>query len=162
MQPTMERKGPQRPHQDTIAGIVLLLFCAPALWLTTRFESLPPILSQNVPPTFFPRIVLGLIALCSIALIVDGLRRTPEHRGPVKHSVLLTGGLIVLVPISVSLIGTLPSISLFSIALPLLWGERRLHLPLLLAISLPAAVYLLFTVALGVRFPLGLVAAMVM
>jgi len=157
----MAREGPQRPHQDTIAGIVLLLFCALAFWLTTRFESLPAMLSQNVPPTFFPRIVVGLISLCSIALIVDGLKRTPEQRDTVKHSVLLSGGLIVLMPVSVWLIGSLPSISLFSIALPLLWGERRLHLPLLLAISLPAAVYLVFTLALGVRFPLGLVASWV-
>ena len=51
--------------------------------------------------------------------------------------------------------GTLLTLSLVAIVLPIAWGERRARLIGALAVCLPAAVYLLFSVALGIRFPAG-------
>jgi hypothetical protein len=44
---------------------------------------------------------------------------------------------------------------LVAVVLPIAWGERRLHIVGGLAFGLPAAVYVVFTLALGVRFPAG-------
>ena len=155
-------EGPWRPHPDTIAGVVLLLLCAIGFWLTTGFRDVPPMLSQNVPPTFFPRLVLGLIAAGSILLIAGGLRQAPVEKSRLRPSVFVTAGFIALAPFSIILIGTLATIFLVSLGLPLLWSERRLKLIVPLAIGLPAAIHLLFTVALGVRFPVGLAATVFM
>ena len=154
------QEGSRRIHTDTIVGTVLLLLCAFGLWLTTGFDSVPAILSQNVPPTFFPRLVLALIALGSLALIAGGLRQSPQDIAIPKPVVLSTAVVIVMAPFSIILIGTLATIFLIGLLLPLLWRERRIRLILLLAAGLPVAVYVVFTVALGVRFPLGFVASL--
>lgn len=44
-------------YQDSYVGVTLLALCAIIYWLTTGFAEVPAILSQNVPPTFFPRLV---------------------------------------------------------------------------------------------------------
>lgn len=147
-------------HPDTIAGIVLLLLSAAGFRLTAGFPEVPPMLSQNVPPTFFPRLVLGLIAAGGIGLVAGGLRAPRKTMSRLRPLVYVTAGLVVLVPLSIVLLGTLATVFLLSLGLPLLWNERRLKFIVPLAIGMPAAVYLVFTVALEVRFPAGLVAAL--
>jgi putative tricarboxylic transport membrane protein len=143
-------------NRDVIAGIALLVFCGVTYWLTTGFDEPPSMLSQNVPPTFFPRLVLTAIALMAALLIVLGWRRGEQTRGPrVRPAVLLTAAVIVLATFLVGLIGTLATLSVVAFVLPLLWGERRWQWIILLCIGLPLAIYLVFTIALDVRFPLG-------
>lgn len=150
----------RRLHPDTLAGIVLLALAALGFWLTTDFREVPAMLSQNVPPTFFPRLVLGLIGILSLVLAIGGARR---HRVPdrerIRAIVLATAVLIVLTPVAIWLVGTWPSLALNCLALPLLWGERRMHLIAILTVGLPVFVYLVFGVALGLRFPAGLIAS---
>ena len=148
------------PHPDAIAGIVLLVLSAAGFWLTTGFREVPAMLSQNVPPTFFPRLVLGLIAAGGIGLVAGGLRAPRPELSRLRGLVFLTAGLVVLVPFAILLLGTLATICLVSLGLPLLWNERRLRYVVPLALGMPAAVYLVFTVALEVRFPTGLVATL--
>lgn len=154
------RKG-RRLHPDAIAGIALLALSAVGFWLTTGFREVPAMLSQNVPPTFFPRLVLGLIAAGGIGLIAGGLRAPRAgSSSPIRPLVFVTAGLVVLLPFAIMLVGTLATIFLVTLGLPLLWNERRLRFVVPLALGMPAAVYLVFTVALEVRFPTGLVATL--
>ncbi len=148
------------PHPDTIAGIVLLLLSALGFWLTTGFREVPAMLSQNVPPTFFPRLVLGLIAAGGIGLAAGGLRAPRLELSRLRPLVFVTAGFVVLVPFAIMLLGTLATVFLVSLGLPLLWNERRLRFVVPLALGMPAAVYLVFTVALEVRFPTGLAATL--
>lgn len=63
------RKGASFLHRTdlTITG-VLLAVCG-ALWYeTTRWESISNQLSENIPPTFFPRIGVAGIMLMSLFL----------------------------------------------------------------------------------------------
>ena len=60
-------------HQNSIAGIILLGLCTIAYWLTTGFSEVPAMLSQNVPPTFFPRVVISIIAVLSMILLFTGI-----------------------------------------------------------------------------------------
>ena len=143
-------------HPDTLIGVVLLALCVIVFWLTTGFTEVSAMLSQNVPPTFFPRLVVGVIAILSIALIFNGLRTTANVAQRIEPSVLITASIILLAGILVSLLGTLLTLSLVAIAIPFAWGERRLRPIGILAVTLPAAIYLVFSVALGIRFPGGL------
>ena len=69
---------------------------------------------------------------------------------------LITASIIVLAGVLVGLLGTLLTLCLIAIAIPLAWGERRLRPIGILALGLPAGIYLIFSVALGIRFPPGL------
>lgn len=161
-------------NRDSLAGLAVVGLCAVAWWMTAGFDEVPAILSQNVPPTFFPRLVIGTAALLGGLLVVGGIRRrareaadhaaagdpsTPREKAggaaPPPPVFWATAGLIAAAGVLVPLIGTLLTLGLVAIALPLLWGERRVRLVLALALGLPGAIYVAFTVALGVRFPVG-------
>ena len=143
-------------YQDSYVGVTLLALCAIVYWLTTGFTEVPAILSQNVPPTFFPRLVLSLIAILSVVLIFNGLGKHPEVKARIGPAVPITASIIVLAGVLVGLLGTLLTLCLIAIAIPVAWGERRLRPIGILAIGLPAGIYLIFSVALGIRFPPGL------
>ena len=142
-------------HQDSLIGVFLIAFCAFVFWLTTGFDEVPPMLSQNVPPTFFPRLVLAIITLLSIALVAQGLRKARDVHETVAPAVFATAAIIAATGVFLTFVGTFLTLFLVAIVLPVAWGERRWHLVAALAVCLPTAVYLLFTLALGVRFPVG-------
>ncbi len=142
-------------HQDSLIGACLIAFCAFVFWLTTGFDEVPPMLSQNVPPTFFPRLVLAIIALLSLTLVISGLRRTAETKEIIEPAVFVTAAIIAVAGLLLSFIGALMTLFLVAIVLPIAWGERRTHLIGALAVCLPAAIYLIFSLALGIRFPAG-------
>jgi hypothetical protein len=147
------RRG--RPHGDVGAGAVLLAAAAVGFWLTTGFREVPAMLSQNVPPTFFPRLVLGLIAVLSVALIARGMRRAASPPAAIRATVLTTAIVVLLTPLAVALLGTWLTIAVVCIAVPWLWGERRCKLVGLLALAMPVFVYALFALVLELRFPVG-------
>jgi len=138
---------------------VLVALCGLGYWLTTRFPSVPPMLSQNVPPTFFPRLVLLALAACGAFLIVANRRGPSPDSAPPRALVYATAAIVLATPALIALLGTWLVIAGIAAALPMLWRERRVLPILALAFGLPVAVYLLFTVALGVRFPSGAIGA---
>lgn len=144
-----------RRHGDVLAGGVLLAVAALGFWLTTGFREVPAMLSQNVPPTFFPRLVLGLIVVLSIVLIARGVRRAATPPAAIRPTVLTTALVVVLTPVAVALLGTWLAIAAVCLVVPWLWGERRWRRVGLLALGMPAFVYVLFALALELRFPVG-------
>lgn len=144
-----------RWHGDVLAGLVLLAIAGLGLWLTTGFRDVPAMLSQNVPPTFFPRLVLAGIAILSVVLIARGLKRAAEPRPRIGATVGATALVIVLTPLAIGAIGTWLTIAAVCLAVPWLWGERRWRRFSLVAIGMPAFVYLVFARALELRFPVG-------
>lgn len=145
-------------HADVYVGLSLLVFCGAAWWATTTFREVPAMLSQNVPPTFFPRLVLAVISLLSLLLIARGLATTRASKEPVKKRVFVTAGIVAASIALMQPLGMLLTVSLLAVALPLSWGERRYRRLAVLALALPLAIHLTFTLALGIRFPRGLLA----
>ena len=142
-------------HENTIAGIILIGFCAIAYWLTTSFSEVSAMLSQNVPPTFFPRLVLFIMALLSIILIFTGIGRKPKSAEFLTASFWKTVGIIISAGILAYFLGTLITLAVIAMVLPLAWGERRYKLIAALAVFLPISIYVVFTLGLDVRFPAG-------
>ncbi len=140
-----------------MVGLLLLIFCAIAFGITTTFPEVPAMLSQNVPPTFFPRLVLGIISILSLALIGSGFKQSRKAKRQVRPSVFVTAGVITLSVALIQLLGMLLTLSLLLVILPLCWGERRIHLIGILAVGVPFVIYLIFALALGVRFPAGMI-----
>ena len=142
-------------HENTIAGILLLGFCAITYWLTTGFSPGFAMLSQNVPPTFFPRVVLFILAVLSIILIFTGIGRKPKSAEFLPASFWKTVGIITSTGVLAYFLGTLITLAVIAIVLPIAWGERRYRLIATLAICLPISIYFVFTLGLDVRFPAG-------
>ena len=69
-----------------------------------------------------------------------------------------TAGLLVLIGALMPLAGTLVTLFLICLALPLLWGERRLKAVIPFALLFPLAVKLVFETLLAVPFEPGLLA----
>ncbi len=126
--------------------------------MTDSFPEVPAMLSQNVPPTFFPRLVLAVITLLSIVLIIRGLTATRVPKEPIKMRVFLTAGIVTASIILMRPLGMLLTVSILALVMPIAWGERRYRRLVVLALALPVAIHLTFTLALGIRFPLGLLA----
>lgn len=152
-------------HHDVFVGAVLLAFCAVAFGITTTFRRVPAILSQNVPPTFFPRLVLMILAGLSLVLIARGVKHSrmrlrgtepsterTEKRPP---AVAMTAVINTIAVALVQPLGMLLTVFFITVLLPVSWGERRARRIAVLAVGLPLAIHLVFTVALGMRFPRG-------
>src|SRR3546814_10834279 len=60
--------SPSVHRTDLGLALVLLGVCAFLWWDTTQFADVPASLAQNAPPTTFPRLLLGAIALMSLML----------------------------------------------------------------------------------------------
>jgi NO-binding membrane sensor protein with MHYT domain len=144
-----------RFSRDVVAGVALLLVCGTAFYATTTFREVPAMLSQNVPPTFFPRIVLAVLALLSLALLAFSRNKRDEPRAPLERPVYVTAGIFTVAVALVPYVGMLATVFLVSIGLSLYWGERSVIRIACLALGLPLAVYVVFVLALGMRFPSG-------
>lgn len=144
-----------RLNRDVVTGCALLLFCAVVFYATTTFRDVPPSLSQNVPPTFFPRVVLAALALLSLALVATSAQKRDEPRPALERSVYVTAGIFAVAVALVPCVGMLGAVFAVSVVLPLYWGERSALRIAGLALGLPIAVYVLFVLALGMRFPRG-------
>ncbi len=145
-------------HNDATVGLGLVAACAVLFWMTDSFPEVPVMLSQNVPPTFFPRLVLAVTIILSIVLIIRGLTATRVPKEPIKKRVFLTAGIVTASIILMQPLGMLLTVSLLAVVMPICWGEQRYRRLVILAIALPLAIHVTFTLALGIRFPLGLLA----
>ncbi len=162
-EPNAEVKGvrpdggppPTTLRWDYVVGAVVIVFCAVVYYITTTFDEVPEALSHGVPPTQFPRLILGIMVFLSGLMMYQASHREPKVRKPVPRMVYLSAGLLVLFVVGINTIGTIIPMVLFCVALAVLWGERRYWILAIYAIVFPIAVYFLFTKLLEVRFPRG-------
>jgi putative tricarboxylic transport membrane protein len=82
------------------------------------------------------------------------------RRGPVGRPSWATAGLLVAIGALMPVAGTLVTLFLICLGLPLLWGERRLRVVIPFALAFPLAVKLVFENLLEVPFEPGLLAAL--
>ncbi len=148
---------------DTFVCLILLALCGTLFYLTTTFEAVPVLLSQNIAPGSFPVLVLAIIAVLSLGLPFEryvrrrsGADLDSARRARIEPMTYLTAALLILVVFATPYVGAISAIFGASLALPLLWGERRLKLVLPFAVLFPALVVLLFSWVLQVRLEPGM------
>ena len=148
---------------DFILAVVILTVCGGLYYLTTTFEKVPAIMAQNIPPEWFPRLLLWLIAILTVSIPFEHLFHAKgkdhldeDRRFRIKpisiYSAALLGCIVGLMP----WLGTFVAMILACTLLPLLWGERRLKVIIPFTILFPGLVALLFTQVLGVYFEPGI------
>lgn len=148
---------------DVIVAAILLALCGWLYYLTTNFEEVAELFSQDVPPEFLPRLLIWTIAILSLLVPFEHLLK-PHGRAhfdkdrskPIKPMVYATAGMLTLIVLSIELVGTYIAIMLACLLVPVLWGERRWGLLIPYALIFSTAVVLLFAKLLGVYFEPGL------
>lgn len=138
---------------------VLLAICALLLYETATWDTAPSAFAQNIPPTFFPRLVLGLIIALTLLLpfesyyaIRQGTDLDEERSVKIEPITFITAAGLLFIVILSEWLGTDLSMVLSCVLLPLLWGERRLKWILPFAIVFPLVVRVVFVEGLKVHF----------
>ena len=145
-----------RIPRDCVVAVAILVFCAATYAVTLGFAEAPAAVAQNVQPATFPRLVLAVIAAFSAVLAATSFRRDSRPARPVKPMVLVTGAMMVAFVIVFDSLGFIASMVLYSLTMPMLWGERRWRRLVPFAVLFPAAIYAVFVLGLGVHFDAGL------
>ena len=134
-------------------------------YVTTQFDEIASVLSESTPPASFPRLLIWTIAVLALLLPFEhrfharGKKHLDEdRRHRVKLISIATAGLLVATVASIQWLGTLVTMILACVALPLLWGERRVGVILPFALLFPGIVTFLFTKVLKVVFEPGILA----
>ena len=148
---------------DTIIASLMIVIIA-ILWnITTGFEKVPDLFSNNIPPEMFPQIlliiILGMVLVIPfehIFLKKSGKNIDDSRKNPVAKSTIGTMIILSLIVVFSQILGATLTIIAISIALPIYWGEKRLKVLIPYIIGFPLFVILLFNITLGVHFEPGL------
>lgn len=147
-----------------VIAAVLLAGSAALYYETTRFDEVPAILAGAIAPEFFPRLLLWLIGLLALLMPVEhrfvpgaAERLRKGREAPVHVMCIRTYVVLVLVVTAMPLVGMALSMVVASLALPLLWGERRWKYLVPFAIFFPTLLTVLFAKILEVYFDPGLI-----
>lgn len=142
------RTLPDRICAAAVAAVAVAAFAA-----TYGFDEVPPGLAQGLGAAEFPRLVclvlLGLAAL----LALGPAPRWPPPRVPAAGwwTMALSVGFLPLM----MLVGMLPAMLVYLVAMGWLWGERRRRLLLGSAIGLVAGIWFVFVRLFALSLPLG-------
>lgn len=144
---------------DAVSGVALL---ALAIAVLIDIQSFPRIPGQNVGPAAFPGLLASLLAVCSVLLIVKGLRAraageawvTPGRwlrAWPQLRSFLVTLGSLLFFILTSDRIGFVPAAVGVLVAMFATLGVRR---RLILPIAVIAVLVVHFVFYKGLRVPL--------
>jgi hypothetical protein len=134
-----------------VAAIAVALFAA-----TFWFEQMPEGITRGFGAELFPRLVLGTIVALAVMLVfvpppAEALARIPAM-------VWYSGASLLAFMAVVPVIGMLPAMFAFLLAVGWLWGERRRLLLLASSALLTMAIWGVFVKGFGVQLPRGMFA----
>ncbi len=147
---------------DLMVAAILIVLSGYFYYLTTTFEEASALLGDNVGPADFPRLVLTAIVILALLMLLE--RRLQPARwqkikdgqnDPVKLLTWITMAFALIVVSIAPYLGTILTMFIVCLCLPLLWGERRLWLVIPFAVIFTGSVTWVFNVLLRVFFEPG-------
>jgi putative tricarboxylic transport membrane protein len=135
--------------------VAITVFGLWVLYVTTTFHRPPPILSPGLLPHVFPQLLVYVLFGLAALIALQASRHPPVRRPPIPWIVPGSAGLVVGF-VLLAQIDLFIAFIAFFLGLSWLWGERRVVPMVIVAVSLPLAIFLLFDQVLEVRFPRGL------
>jgi len=146
-------------RQDLVVAAIALAACAVAFGLTFRFTTTTPAaMMSGMGAEFFPRLVIGVIAILA-ACIGLGIGNPPsEAPAPIPRIVYITAVVLAAYVGAVELLGMWIASFLVMVGLGRMWGEKRWLRLALTAGGMLFATWWLFVKFLKGGFPEGLVA----
>lgn len=159
------RRAPSLLHKTDLLLAGVIFAVSAFLWYaTTTFEEVPLLLQQGIAPSFFPRLVLGVIVALTLLLPFEHIAQARKGQSldkdrarRIKTITYLTAAFLLGLLIIMPYLGTFPTMILSCAAFPLLWGERRYLAIAAYAVVFPVLVSILFVIGLKVNFLPGIV-----
>ena len=147
-----------QPHSSSaerlarwLVPLALIAFAIAAIWISTTFKKMPPILKRGIQPSDFPQLVSGLIIFLTVLMAwLDPVRITERVSAKTLLTFAVMGLFVLLMPVDLFI-----ALGVFAVALSALWGERRITMLAVVGIVIPALIFFLFDQAFQVRFPRG-------
>ena len=140
-----------------IPGIIAL-FSVVIIYLALQLRTSPPlIVGASMQPRSFPIFLMVINLLLVGIMIWQNLTNPPE---PVKMegpTTWISIGLFALFYILTTYADFFIAIAAVLFLLSVSWGERRLHVAGLVALTVPLTLFLIFDEVLKIRFPRGLI-----
>ena len=140
-----------------IPGIIAL-FSVVIIYLALQLRTSPPlIVGASMQPRSFPIFLMVINLLLVGIMIWQNLKNTPE---PVKMegpTTWISIGLFALFYILTTYADFFIAIAAVVFLLSVSWGERRLLVAGLVALTVPLTLFLIFDEVLKIRFPRGLI-----
>jgi putative tricarboxylic transport membrane protein len=147
---------------DLVVALIILAICGYLYYVTTTFDEVSALLAQNIPPEFFPQMIIIVIAILALGVPFEHLLHTrrggnidSERSERVKRMPYFTTAMLIVFVLGIPYLGMLVTMFGICLVLPLMWGERRLKLVIPFAILFPLAVAYLFNKILLVYFEPG-------
>lgn len=148
---------------DLFISAILLVGCLYLYFETTKFDEVSDVLGQNILPEQFPRILLYIIGILALILPFENnfqpdrwLKIGLGKSNRISFNTWITILFILAVVLLSPYLGTILTIFLVTISLPVVWGERRWMLILSYSIIFTAIVVYLFDQILKVYFEPGI------
>ena len=146
-------------HENVVVAVVALVACAVAFGLTFRFTTTTPAaMMSGMGAEFFPRLVIGMIAVIAACIAFGVGSPAMERPAPVPRVVWVTVALLAAYVVALELVGMWAASLLVMVVLGRMWGEKSLVKLGLASAALLAIVYVVFIRLLKVGFPEGLIA----
>jgi hypothetical protein len=144
-----------RGHDLVVAGVALAL-CAVAFWLTFRFQATAPAaMMEGMGAEFFPRLVIGVIAVLAICIALGFGNPEMAKPAPVAGVVWVTMAILAAYVALLPLGGMWLTSFVLMVGLGRMWGEKSwLKLSVASALLL-GAIYFVFVKFLKGGFPAG-------
>ena len=118
---------------DLGLAIVILAVCGYLYWVTTGFDTVADLFAQDVPPEFFPRLLIWTIAVLTLGLPFEhlflrkkGENLDRERANRIKPIAYKTAALLLAIVASIPWLGMTLSMAAAGLTIPVLWSERRI------------------------------------
>ena len=144
-------------RQDAVVAGVALAGAATAFALTFKFTSTTPAaMMSGMGAEFFPRLVIGLIAILAVCVALRIGNPGMEKPAPIPGIVWITIGLMAFYIVMLEVAGMWLASFAIMVGLGWLWGERNLLKLSAVSMILLLVIYGAFVKFLKSGFPVGL------
>jgi putative tricarboxylic transport membrane protein len=148
---------------DAVLTLIIWSACGWLYYQTTQFDEVSFLFADNIGPEVFPQILIIFIAFFAVFMPFEHILLTragkdldKKRRKPIKAIAWKTVVVLIAIVTASHFIGTLATMLLVCITVPVLWGERRLKVILPYAVFFTTAVTIVFNQLLGVHFEPGI------
>ena len=136
---------------NILVSIVIIIVTIAAIYISTTFKKMPPILKRGIQPSDFPQLICGLIIFLTILMSVfDPVQKLESVARQTVYTFIAILLFVCLVPIDLFL-----SLGIFATVLAIAWGEKKIARLCCIGIVVPVSVFFLFDLVFSIRFPRG-------
>ena len=136
---------------NILVSIVIIIITITAIYISTTFKKMPPILKRGIQPSDFPQLICGLIIFLTILMSVfDPVKKLESVTRQTVYTFMAILLFVGLVPLDLFL-----SLGIFATVLAIAWGEKKFARLCCIGIAVPVSVFFLFDLVFSIRFPRG-------